>query len=116
MHWPGKNGWDIILSTDNQKVLGWAESIRARAPASGRLLRALNFFCLAYQVGILPTSVRRSHNSTADGLAVCSETSIDRCETEGNTTRYNPTDELRRNMELAYKKHHGAKKPRILSR
>ena len=57
-HWSRKDSRDIILRTDNQNVLRWAESARARAPASDRLLRALNFFCLTHLVDILPVCVR----------------------------------------------------------
>lgn len=53
MRGSGRNGRGIILRTDNQNVSRWEGSARARAPASGRLRRALNLFCLAYQVGII---------------------------------------------------------------
>ena len=116
MHWSGRNGRCVILCTDNQNVMRWAESARARAPAAAHLLRALNFFGLTYQVDTLPAYVRSYHSSTADGLARWSETSMERWATKENMPRATPTEELRRNTALSYKTILCRLQPRIPSR
>ena len=93
---------DILLCTDNRNVLRRAEPAKSNAPTENRVLRALNLFCLHYQVDVIPVYVRSGHNSVADGLTRRSEHTANDCSSREGTTRANAAEELWAHMSIPY--------------
>ena len=88
----GRGIRNIILRADDRNVLRWAESDRPSAPASGRLIRALNFFFSAHHVDIITVYVRSDRNRISDGLTRWSEWAPGQWDVRGNMTRVNPAE------------------------
>ena len=74
---PKKGMRIIILRTDKQNVLCWAESSKSRSHAENRILRALNLFCLNRHVDVIPVYVLSERDIIAGGLTRRSEYGVD---------------------------------------
>ena len=76
-YWSLMGKRNILLCTDNQNVLSCVEAAKSQAPSANRVIRALNLFCLRYQVEVLRVYVRSEHNIFADGLTRWSQSTLD---------------------------------------
>ena len=74
--WAGEGGRNVTLRTDNQNVLRWIEHARPQYPVAGRILRALNVYCVQNGFGVFPVYVRSAHNLFADGLTRWSDSEL----------------------------------------
>ena len=100
--WSRKGVRNILLFTDSQNVLCGVETAKSNAPEENRVSRALNLFCLHYQVDVSPVYLRSEHNIIADDLTRWSEHTVDDWSLREGMARVNEAEELRAHMSLPY--------------
>ena len=96
-----KGGRNVLLCTDNQNVLNWAEHAGSHSPVANRILRTAHQFCIRNRVGVLPTYVRSGRNLFADGLTRWAPGEVGRWENMEGMTRIDATTQLWAEMALS---------------
>ena len=93
---------NIVLCTDIANVLRWVEHARSHSPASSRILKAVNRFCLQQGVGVFPVYGRSERNVISDGLTRWSQVELDDWAAQEGMAEVDALSRLWEGLALSY--------------